>query len=79
MMDYALPIAAYFPKFETSRNETPSPVNPLGAKGAGEAGTVASTAAVANAVIDALKPFGVKHIDMPLTSEKVWRAIHGKS
>ena len=79
MMDYALPIASYFPKFETSRNETPSPVNPLGAKGAGEAGTVASTAAIANAVIDALKPFGVKHIDMPLTSEKVWRAMHGKS
>ncbi|MBI5653831.1 MAG: xanthine dehydrogenase family protein molybdopterin-binding subunit [Chloroflexi bacterium] len=78
MMDYALPIASYFPKFETSRNETPSPVNPLGAKGAGEAGTVASTAAVANAVMDALKPFGVKHIDMPLTSEKVWRAMNGK-
>jgi carbon-monoxide dehydrogenase large subunit len=78
MMDYALPIASYFPKFETSRNETPSPVNPLGAKGAGEAGTVASTAAVVNAVLDALKPFGVKHIDMPLTSEKVWRAMQGK-
>lgn len=79
MMDYALPIASYFPKFETSRNETPSPVNPLGAKGAGEAGTVASTPAIANAVMDALKPFGVKHIDMPLTSEKIWRAMHGKS
>jgi carbon-monoxide dehydrogenase large subunit len=79
MMDYALPIASAFPPFETARNETPSPVNPLGAKGAGEAGTVASTAAVANAVIDALKPFGVRHLDMPLTSEKVWRAMQAKS
>ncbi|MBI3912865.1 MAG: molybdopterin-dependent oxidoreductase [Chloroflexi bacterium] len=75
MMDYALPVASYLPSFETARTETPSPVNPLGAKGAGEMGTVASTAAVANAVIDALKPFGVKHIDMPLTPEKVWRAM----
>ena len=78
MMDYALPVAANLPTFETARNETPSPVNPLGAKGAGEAGTIASTAVVANAVMDALKPFGVKHIDMPLTSEKVWRAMNGK-
>jgi carbon-monoxide dehydrogenase large subunit len=78
MMDYALPIASNLPSFETSRTETPSPVNPLGAKGAGEAGTIGSTPAVANAVMDALKPFGVRHIDMPLTSEKVWRAINSQ-
>lgn len=78
MMDYALPVASNLPSFETARTETLSPVNPLGAKGAGETGTIASTAAVANAVIDALKPFGVKHIDLPLTPEKVWRAMHKK-
>ncbi len=75
MMDYCLPVASYLPSFETARLETPSPVNPLGTKGAGEAGTIASTPTVANAVMDALRPFGVRHIDMPLTSEKVWRAI----
>ncbi len=75
LMDYALPIASNVPSFEVTHNETPSPVNPLGAKGAGEAGTIAATPAAANAVMDALKPFGVRHIDMPLTSEKVWRAI----
>jgi len=78
MMDYALPVASYLPSFETGHIETPSPVNPLGAKGAGETGTIASTAAVVNAVMDALKPFGVKHLDMPLTPEKVWRAMHKK-
>ncbi len=75
MMDYALPKASFLPSFETAHTVTPTPVNPLGAKGAGETGTIASTAAVANAVMDALKPFGVKHIDMPLTPEKVWRAM----
>ncbi len=78
MMDYALPIASNVPSFELARNETPSPVNPLGAKGAGEAGTIASTPAAVNAVMDALKPFGVRHIDMPLTSEKVWRAMNSQ-
>ncbi|MBI3536362.1 MAG: molybdopterin-dependent oxidoreductase, partial [Chloroflexi bacterium] len=77
-MDYAMPIASNLPLYENARIETPSPVNPLGAKGAGETGTIASTPAVANAVIDALKPFGVKHIDLPLTSEKVWRAMHSR-
>lgn len=75
LMDYALPIAENLPDFETARTETLSPVNPLGAKGAGEAGTIGSTPAAANAVLDALKPLGIRHIDMPLTSEKVWRAI----
>jgi carbon-monoxide dehydrogenase large subunit len=76
LMDYAVPTAAMLPSYETSRTVTPSPVNPLGVKGAGEAGTIASTPAVANAVMDALKPFGVKHVDMPLTPQKVWTAIH---
>ncbi|MCI0695947.1 molybdopterin-dependent oxidoreductase [candidate division KSB1 bacterium] len=76
MMDYALPKADFLPSFETARTETPSPVNPLGVKGIGEAGTIASTAAVVNAVMDALAPFGIKHLDMPLTPERVWRAIH---
>jgi carbon-monoxide dehydrogenase large subunit len=75
LMDYAVPVAKYFPQFQTDRTETPSPLNPLGAKGIGEAATVASTPTVANAVMDALKPFGIKHIDLPLTDEKVWRAI----
>jgi carbon-monoxide dehydrogenase large subunit len=75
LMDYAVPVAKYFPQFQTDRTETPSPLNPLGAKGIGEAATVASTPTVANAVMDALKPFGITHIDLPLTEEKVWRAI----
>ena len=76
MMDYAVPTAGMLPSYETARTVTPSPVNPLGVKGAGEAGTIASTPAVANAVMDALKPFGVKHLDMPLTPEKVWKAMN---
>jgi carbon-monoxide dehydrogenase large subunit len=75
MMDYAVPTAAMLPSYETARTVTPSPVNPLGVKGAGETGTIASTPAVVNAVMDALKPFGVKHLDMPLTPEKVWKAM----
>ncbi len=57
--------------------ETPSPVNPLGAKGIGESGAIGSTPAVQSAVIDALTPFGVLHLDMPLTAERVWRAVAG--
>jgi carbon-monoxide dehydrogenase large subunit len=60
---------------ETARNETPSPHNPLGVKGAGEMGTIAATITVVNAVMDALAPLGVRHIEMPLTPEKVWKAI----
>lgn len=77
MMNYALPKAEFLPMFETDRTVTPSPVNPLGVKGAGEAGTIASTAAVANAVNDALSPFGITHLDMPLTPARIWSAIHG--
>jgi carbon-monoxide dehydrogenase large subunit len=74
-MDYAMPKARFFPGFETDFTETPAPHNPLGVKGIGETGTIASTPAVVNAVMDALKSFGIKDIDMPLTPEKVWRAI----
>lgn len=77
LMNYAIPKAEFLPNFETDRTVTPSPVNPLGVKGAGEAGTIASTAAVANAVIDALSPFGITHLDMPLTPPRIWTAIQG--
>jgi carbon-monoxide dehydrogenase large subunit len=63
------------PSYELGRTVTPSPVNPMGAKGAGEAGTIAATPAVANAVVDAVKHLGIKHIDMPHTPERVWRAM----
>ena len=75
LMDYAIPRASQCPRFETDRVETPSPVNPLGAKGVGEAGTIGATPAVANAVIDALAPFGVRHVDLPLKPEKLWRLM----
>jgi carbon-monoxide dehydrogenase large subunit len=74
-VDYALPSAAELPSFETDRTETPSPVNALGVKGVGEAGTIAASAAVTNAVIDALRQVGVDYIDMPLTPMRVWEAI----
>jgi carbon-monoxide dehydrogenase large subunit len=75
LMDYAIPSAAELPSFETYNTETPSPRNPLGAKGIGESGTIGSTPAIQNAVIDAVAHLGVKHIDMPLTSINVWNAI----
>lgn len=75
LADYAMPSAAELPSFETFNTETPSPLNPLGAKGIGESGTIGSTPAVHNAVIDALSHLGVRHIDMPCTPERVWRAI----
>ena len=77
--DYLIPSAAEFCDFETHRTTTPTPLNPLGAKGIGEAGTVGATPAVQSAVIDALAPFGVRHLDMPLTPEKVWRAMSDTS
>jgi carbon-monoxide dehydrogenase large subunit len=76
MMDYAMPKADMLPSYETDRTVTPTPVNPLGVKGAGETGTIAATPAVVNAVVDALSGLGVDHIDaMPLTSERVWKTI----
>ena len=75
--DYAFVSAVEVPSFETVSMETPTPVNPLGAKGIGESGSIGSTPAVQNAVVDALSHLGVRHIDMPATSERVWRAIQG--
>ena len=75
LLDYTLPRADNFPSLELARTETPTNVNPLGVKGAGETGTIAATPAVVNAVMDALAPFGITHLDMPLTAERVWQAI----
>ncbi|MDA1095885.1 MAG: xanthine dehydrogenase family protein molybdopterin-binding subunit [Chloroflexi bacterium] len=75
LMDYALPTAEMLPKFVTATIETPSPTNPLGVKGMGEGPTTGAPPAVVNAVVDALRTFGVRDIDMPLTPERVWRAI----
>ena len=75
MLDYALPRADGLPEIEVLSTVTPSPHHPLGVKGIGEAGTIASTVTVYNAVMDALRPLGVKTLDMPLTPERVWRAI----
>ncbi len=74
-MDYPLPRASDAPEYVIGSTETPSPSNPLGVKGVGEAGTIGATPAVANAVIDALSPLGVRHVDIPLTPERVWRVI----
>jgi carbon-monoxide dehydrogenase large subunit len=72
---YAFPSAADLPPFEVHIMETPTPLNPLGAKGIGESGTVGTTPAVQSAVVDALAPYGVRHLDMPITGERVWRAL----
>jgi carbon-monoxide dehydrogenase large subunit len=79
LMDYAIPHAEQVPHYELDHTVTPTTVNPLGIKGIGEAGTIGSTPAVANAVIDALAPFGVVHIDMPLKPEKLWAAMQPKN
>jgi carbon-monoxide dehydrogenase large subunit len=75
MVDYTIPSAADLPHFDLDRTETPATTNPLGVKGVGEAGTIASTPAVVNAVVDALRQFGVRDVRMPCTPERVWRAI----
>ncbi|MGH2459905.1 MAG: molybdopterin cofactor-binding domain-containing protein [Chloroflexota bacterium] len=75
LMDYPVPIAENLPSFETARTETLTPVNPLGAKGVGELATMGSAPAVVNAVMDALSPLGIRHVDMPLRPERIWRAI----
>jgi aerobic carbon-monoxide dehydrogenase large subunit len=77
LLDYAVPKAAAIPRLILETMETPSPTNPLGVKGIGELPTVAAPVAIANAVMDALSQCGVRHIDTPLTPEKVWRALHG--
>ena len=76
-MDYAIPRAADLPRFELDATVTPTPVNPLGAKGVGEAGTLGSTPCIVSAAVDALSGFGVTHVDMMLRPEKLWQIIHG--
>jgi carbon-monoxide dehydrogenase large subunit len=77
LMDYALPQVHAVPNLILETLEVPSPTNPLGAKGIGSVSTVPAPAAVANAVLDALSSFGVRHLDTPLTAEKIWRAMQG--
>jgi carbon-monoxide dehydrogenase large subunit len=79
LVTYCFPTATELPSFELSEMATPTPINPLGAKGIGESGTIGATPAVHNAVIDALAPYGVRHLQMPVNGEKVWRAIHEAS
>ncbi|GAC1591016.1 MAG: molybdopterin-dependent oxidoreductase [Candidatus Velthaea sp.] len=79
LMDYAIPHAEQVPHYQLDHTVTPTNVNPLGIKGVGEAGTIGSTPAIANAVMDALAPFGVVHIDMPLKPEKLWLAMHAQN
>jgi carbon-monoxide dehydrogenase large subunit len=76
LMDYAVPKASWIPNLELERTVTPSPRNPLGAKGVGEAGTVHAPPAVANAIMDALRQFDVEPLDLPITDQKIWRIIH---
>jgi carbon-monoxide dehydrogenase large subunit len=76
-MDYVMPRAQDLPVFQLDRTVTPTPLNPLGAKGVGEAGTIGAAPCLANAAVDALSPFGVRHIDMPLRPERLWRLMHG--
>lgn len=76
LMDYAVPRASQIPWLELDRTETPSPVNPLGVKGVGEAGTIGATPAIVGAIVDALAPFGVKHLDMPVKPEAIWRIVN---
>jgi carbon-monoxide dehydrogenase large subunit len=78
-MDYAIPRAADVPAFVLGSTVTPSPVNPLGVKGVGEAGTIGATPAIANAVLDALEPLGIAHLDLPFSPERVWRAIQART
>ena len=75
LTDYMIPTMNEFPLFELDRTVTPSPTNELGVKGIGEAGTIASSAAVINAICDALSPFGIKHVDMPASPDRLWNQI----
>ena len=79
LMDYLIPTALEVPDWETGTTVTPSPHHPIGAKGVGESATVGSPPAVVNAVIDALAPYGVRHVDMPLTPSRVWEAMQGRA
>jgi len=77
LMDYLLPSALEVPDWETGFTVTPSPHHPIGAKGIGESATVGSPAAVVNAVVDALRPYGLRHVDMPVTPSRLWEAMNG--
>jgi carbon-monoxide dehydrogenase large subunit len=77
-MDYAMPRADLFPFFDTGISEVPMPSHPLGIRPAGEGGTTPALAVVVNAVVDALTDFGVRHVEMPATPERIWRAMTGK-
>ena len=77
-MDYAMPRPEIMTRVELHDHSVPSPTNPLGVKGAGEAGTTGALPAVANAVIDALRPFGINHLDFPFSSARVWKAMHDR-
>jgi carbon-monoxide dehydrogenase large subunit len=76
LTDYLVPTANEIPELVMERTVTPSPTNELGVKGIGEAGTIAASAAVINAIVDALSPFGIKHVDMPATPDRLWKMIH---
>jgi carbon-monoxide dehydrogenase large subunit len=78
-MDYAMPRAHMMPWIESAHTTTPTPVNPLGVKGVGEAGTIGCSPAVVNSVVDALSHLGVRHIDMPMTPEKIWKLMAGRN
>jgi carbon-monoxide dehydrogenase large subunit len=75
-MDYSIPAASEMPSFEAHVTETPSPRNPLGAKGIAESGTIGAVPAIQNAVVDAIAHLGVRHVELPVTAERVWRAIN---
>lgn len=77
--DYVMPRAHMMPWIESGHTETPTPVNPLGVKGVGEAGTIGASPAMVNSVVDALSPLGVRHIDMPMTPEKIWKLVNGRT
>ena len=77
-MDYAMPIAEDLPTFTLDRTVTPSPHNPLGVKGMGESPTIAAVPAIVNAVVDALTPLGVTHVDIPVKAEKIWKILNEK-
>jgi len=79
LMDYALPRAADIPALVLGNHPSPATTNPLGVKGCGEAGCAGSLATIVNAAVDALSDYGIRHLDMPLTAERVWRAIQGAS
>jgi carbon-monoxide dehydrogenase large subunit len=78
-MDYLIPTALEVPDWETDFTVTPSPHHPIGAKGIGESATVGSPPTIVNAIVDALKPYGIRHMDMPCTPSRVWEAMQGRA